>query len=299
MVQFDVIIIGGSYAGLSAAMALGRSLRKVLVLDAGDPCNKNAPHSHNFLTRDGEVPGTISTIGLAQVLKYPTVEFQRQEVTSVVRTQSGIFEVATGTAVWQARKILFATGIRDIIPDIPGMQACVGISVIHCPYCHGYEVHSKPTAVLANGDMGFDYARMVFNWTKDLTLLTNGPANLTVENHEKLLSRGVKIEEAEVVEVLHTHGQVSGVRFKDGRELDTEVIYSRNPFVQKSSIPEHLGCEKEENGLLKVDDFQRTTVEGIYAAGDNCYPVRSVAGAVATGNKAGAFINHELIQEDF
>jgi thioredoxin reductase len=149
--QFDVLIIGGSYAGLSAAMALARAMRKVLIVDSGKPCNRQTPQSHNLITQDGATPAQIAAIAKEQVLAYPTVQFKNDMVTTISGSNNAfIIETAVGEKV-RAGRVLFAAGIRDIMPPIDGFEACWGISVIHCPYCHGYEYRNEITGVLGNG----------------------------------------------------------------------------------------------------------------------------------------------------
>ena len=137
--EFEVIIIGGSYSGLAAAMALGRSVRRVLIIDSGAPCNRFTPHSHNFITHDGEVPAVISAKAKAQVLAYPTVQFQEGIVTKADKTAQGFTVTTASGATYTAKKLFIATGVKDILPEINGLAACWGVSAIHCPYCHGYE----------------------------------------------------------------------------------------------------------------------------------------------------------------
>src|SRR5690348_8645980 len=182
--NFDVIIIGGSFAGLSAAMSLGRALRNVLIIDNGLPCNRQTPHSHNFITQDGKTPTEIATLAREQVSQYNTIKFRSGAVHKALK-KGNTFEVITKTdELFYSKKLIIATGLRDIMPDINGFEECWGISVIHCPYCHGYEVRNEKTGILANGDQGFDLSRLVSNWTKDLTLYTNGKSTLTTEKIE-------------------------------------------------------------------------------------------------------------------
>ena len=179
--HFEVIIVGGSYSGLSAAMSLGRSLRQVLVIDSGLPCNRQTPHSHNFITHDGEKPAVISAKAKLQVDLYKTVQFYNGVAISAIKTENG-FEIKTESGLsFTSRKVLFATGVKDLLPEIKGFAECWGISVLHCPYCHGYEVKEERTAIIANGEMGFDFAKLISNWTKDLRLCTNGKSTLTLE----------------------------------------------------------------------------------------------------------------------
>jgi thioredoxin reductase len=191
--DFDVIIIGGSYAGLSAAMALGRALRYVLVIDAGKPCNRQTPHAHNLITHDGETPASISVKAREQVSQYPNVKFYNGEAIDAHK-EGELFVIKTSNGeIHAARKLLFGTGIIDMMPDIPGVEACWGISVLHCPYCHGYEVRNQPTAIFASGEVGFEFARIINNWTKELTLLTNGPSQLSGEQIAVLAKRNISV----------------------------------------------------------------------------------------------------------
>lgn len=296
---FDAIIIGGSYAGLSAGMALGRSLRQVLIIDSGKPCNEQTPHSHNFITQDGETPAAIASKAREQVAKYDTVKFHRGFAISGEKTASG-FEITTETGeIFSAKKLIFATGVKDIMPEIQGAAACWGISMIHCPYCHGYEVRNEKTGILANGDIAFEFSKLVHNWTKDLTLFTNGKSTLTAEQLETLKNRGIEIIEKEIEAFEHTGGLIEQVHFKDGTTTPLKAMYAKLPFVQHSDLPEKLGCELTEQGFIQIDAFQKTSVPGIYACGDNVTPMRSVSNAVAGGTFAGAMLNKDLVDETF
>lgn len=295
---FDVIIIGGSYAGLSAAQSLGRALRRVLVIDSGKPCNRFPGHSHNFLTQDGRIPAEIAALGKAQVARYDTVTFHDGLAVSGTQNATG-FEVKTQAGeTFKAKKLIVASGLKDLMPPIKGFAECWGKSVIHCPYCHGYEVKDEKTAMLANGDQAMHYAQLLRNWTKDLTLLTNGPATLTEAQKTRLKLNGIALIETEVEALVHTSGQVKHVVFKDNSTLAVKAIYNRPDFEQHCKIPEQLGCELTEHGLLQVDLMQRTTVPGVYACGDSS-SMRAVAMAVGTGMTTGAMVNNDLCTEEF
>lgn len=297
--KYDVIIIGGSYSGLSAAMSLGRSLRNVLVIDSGLPCNRQTPHSHNFITLDGEKPAVISAKAKTQVEFYNTVQFYNGLAISAIKTESG-FEIETQSGkIFTSKKVLFATGVKDLLPQIPGFAECWGISVLHCPYCHGYEVKKEKTAIVANGDMAFDYAKMISNWTKDLRLITNGKSTLTYEQAQILKKHKVEIIEEEIESIEHQNGNVQQIVFKNQSKVSVKAIYFRAPFEQHCPLPESLGCELTEQGLLKVDAFQKTIISGVFASGDCHIQARSVAMAVSSGSFAGAMINREIIDEEF
>ncbi|MFD2942178.1 NAD(P)/FAD-dependent oxidoreductase [Flavobacterium notoginsengisoli] len=296
---YDVIIIGGSYSGLSAAMSLGRALREVLVIDSGLPCNRQTPHSHNFITQDGEKPAVISAKAKLQVDLYKTIHFFNGLAVKAIKNENG-FEVFTESGkTFNSRKILFASGVKDLLPEIKGFADCWGISVLHCPYCHGYEVKNEKTAIIANGEMGFEYAKLISNWTKDLRLCTNGKSELTLEQIKTLENHGVQIFEDEIDSFEHKEGYIQNIVFKNQQKVEVKAIYARVPFKQHCAIPETLGCDINEQGLLKVDAMQKINVAGIYASGDCTTPMRSVAIAVSTGSFAGAVINKELIDEDY
>ena len=297
--HFDVIIIGGSYSGLAAAMALGRALRKVLIIDSGNPCNRQTPHSHNFLTQDGETPKEIARLAKQQVVMYDTVEFFNGLAITATKTENG-FEIQTSSGdVFTATKLIFGTGIKDIMPDIKGFSECWGISVLHCPYCHGYEVRNETTGILGNGEYGFEFSKLISNWTKDLTLFTNGKSTLTTEQTANLEKHQIKIVEKEIAALEHINGQLQNIVFKDDSKKTVKAIYTRLPFEQHCMIPEQLGCELNEDGYLKVDTLQKTTIQGIFACGDNVSRLRTVANAVAMGTTTGIMVNKEFIEEKF
>jgi thioredoxin reductase len=297
--NFEVIIIGGSYSGLAAAMALGRALSQVLVIDSGEPCNRQTPHSHNFLTQDGTPPAEITAIAKTQVEKYDSVQFLNGFVISAVKTEDGFAVGVAGGEVFHAKKLVFATGIRDLLPDIPGFAECWGISVLHCPYCHGYEVRHEKTAVLANGTAGFEFAKLLSNWTDDLTIFTNGPASFTAEEADQLKAHHIDIVELAIERLDHTDGYLQHIVFKDGNEFPVHVLYSRRPFEQHNLLPQELGCELTKEGYIQVNAMQETTIKGVYACGDNTNTMRTVASAVAAGTITGIAISKEFIAEKF
>ena len=297
--SFDVIILGGSYAGLSAAMSLGRSRRNVLIVDSGLPCNRQTPYSHNFITQDGEEPGIITEKAKAQVMSYPTVRFSNDLAVHGEKIKTGFRVTTQSNKEYFARKILFATGIKDILPGLDGFADCWGKSVIHCPYCHGYEVKEQKTGILANGDVAFHYAQLLRNLTKDLTIFTNGKSTLTDEQFIRIRKHNISVIEHEIASLKHENGAIQQVVFKDQSTFELTAIYARPEFEQHCKIPEMLGCEFTEQGYIKTDMFQKTTVVNVFACGDNSSPMRSVANAVATGNFAGAVINNGLAEEEF
>lgn len=293
---FEVIIIGGSYAGLSAAMSLGRALRRVLVLDSGKPCNRVTPHAHNFLTQDGATPAALSAQARAQALAYPTVQLL-EEAAVAAAGSDGDFTITTETGrVFQANKLFFATGVRDLLPPRPGFAECWGTSVIHCPYCHGYEYRQQPTGLLLNADMALEHARHLRQWTDQLTIFTDGPATFSPEERAQVAGAGIGVEETPVQQLHHHAGQLTHVGLADGRQVALLALYLRPGMEQHCLLPQNLGCAYTEAGYLHVDSLQKTSVPGIAAAGDATTLLRSVSQSVAGGTTAGINLNRELLR---
>jgi len=297
---FDVIIVGGSYAGLSAAMGLGRSLFKVLIIDSGERCNKPTLHSHNLITHDGSNPGDVAALAKEQVLKYKTVEFLDGKVISAVK-KDDIFEVGTeADEKFTGRKLLFATGLKDKMLPIPGFAECWGNSVHHCPFCHGYEVRGKALGVMLPNGKEAHYILMIYNLSKDLKIFTNGPSTIPQEWKEKFEKKRIPIIESEIQEIEHDgKGQMKSIILKDGSKHILEGLFAKAPVEQHLTVPKDLGCTINEMGFIQVDEFQKTNIPGVFAAGDCTTMYRALPVAIAAGTKASALIVMELVQENF
>ncbi|MBC7847769.1 MAG: NAD(P)/FAD-dependent oxidoreductase [Flavobacterium sp.] len=297
--QYDVIIVGGSYSGLAAGMALGRALKKVLIIDSGKPCNAPTPQSHNFLTQDGKTPAAIAALAKQQVVLYETITFINGLATNGRKTEEGFeIQVASGE-IFHSTKLIIATGIKDILPNIEGVSDCWGISMLHCPYCHGYEVRNEKTGILGNGEHAYELAQLISNWTTDLTVYTNGKSSLTVEQTQKLSNHQINIIEKDIERLEHNTGYLQNIIFKDGTKREVKAMYSRNSFEQHCTIPESLGCALDDEGYIKVNPLQETSVDGVFACGDNTTRLRTVANAVAMGTTAGMTASKKMILEQF
>lgn len=297
MLTYDCIIIGGSYAGLSAALSLGRALRSVLVIDAGNPCNKFAEAAHNIAGAEGKSPRRILEDIREELKRYATVKLL-EGVVHAVKSEKHSYHVQTISGEnFDGRKVLFATGVSDLLPDIPGFADCWGKSIVHCPFCHGYELRDLPTAILANGEEAMNYVRLLRAWTNTLYLFTQGKKKLKKADSKWLEEAGISVEETEIRELIHTEGRLQAVLLKDDRSFLARALYHTPEFRQANHLAISLGCKTDKSGLLETDTFHATHVKGVYAAGDCASSGRSIAQAVAAGSVAGIFITKALMHE--
>lgn len=291
MEKFDVIIIGGSYAGLSAALSLARLSKKIMVIDNGKPCNQTVQKSYNFLTQNGNSPQQIVKTAKEQILAYPTVRFWDDKVIEV-NGEDGDFEVKTVSGhEFAAKKILFATGVRDTLPEIDGYSACWGTSIVHCPYCHGYEFSGKKAAILAEGEAGRQLLNLLAPLHPELFLICQ---NGDFEDSRK---DGICLVEHSITSIEHQDGQLKSILLDDGSRIAADVLYINPEYEQHSALPEAIGCEMTEKKMIFIDSDHQTSVPGVYACGDCTSLMRSIANAVAAGNLAGAIINKVLSEK--
>jgi len=305
--RYDVVVVGGGSAGLSAALVLGRSRRRALVLDAGEP--RNAPSSgvHGFFSRDGISPEELLKIGREQLEPYPSVEVRSVRATGA-SGENGDFEVILDDGpVVRARKLLLATGVVDELPDKLGFREFWGRGVYHCPYCHGWEVRDRPLAVLNSGEGAADRAAFIRNWSRDLVLLTNGPANLNEEGRRTLRALEIPVREERISHLEGDPDRDAGglrrIHFEDGSSLERAGLFYVPPQRQSSKLAEMLGCEIVAMGQapagVKSDPTTReTTVAGVYVAGDAGNAVQSALLAAASGVNAAFFVNHSLVADE-
>jgi thioredoxin reductase len=295
---FDVTIVGAGSAGLSAALALSRARRKVLVLNGGAPRNAPADVSHNFFTRDGTPPAELVKIGLEQLEPYGT-EIQSRNAESIMKIKD-VFELTLDNRQRVgSRRIILATGVVDILPDIPGFRELWGKNIHHCPYCHGWEVRDRPLAVYAKGKMGYQFAIMIRHWSKDLVVCSNGDAEFSDEQRLHLKQLNLKLIETPIDKLETSDQGLKAIVFRDGTALKREHIFMRPPHQQRSPLAAQLGCTMSEDGFyVKVNSNGETSVPGVYAAGDMTGQMQAVAQAAASGTMVGAMLNHALVFEE-
>lgn len=292
--SYDAIIIGGSYAGLSAGLQLARARRRVLVIDGGLRRNRFASHSHGFLGQDGRPPADIAADGRAELMDYPSVTWLVGEAAEV-RGGSDAFVVTLANGQTQsARRLVLAGGVRDELPAIDGLADRWGRSVFHCPYCHGYELDQGRIGVLAVSPMSIHHAMMLPDWGST-TFFTNGVFVPDTEQLELLANRGVVVEPDRVTSI---SGERADINLADGRSVAVDGLFVMPRTHQSSPLAEQLGCTLADGPMglyLQTSETQETSVPGVFACGDAALAAGSVALAVGTGARAGAGAHQSLI----
>ena len=294
----DALIVGGSFAGLSAALMLARARRRVRVIDSGMPRNRFASHSHGVLGLDGIAGSDLLQRARAQLLAYPSVQWTHDTVVDVQRSGVGFAAITAGGDTFTARKLLLATGVRDELPDLPGLQERWGRSVIHCPYCHGYEVGGGEIGLLGGHALSVKMAGVLADWGQ-VTLFAHG-MTLEPEALALLQRRGVRIETERVVGLEGPAPDLDGALLADGRRIDLRALFVTARQHMGSPLVEQLGCELEESPvgvLVRVDAQKQTSVPGVYAAGDATV-IGNITLANAEGVRAGVSLHHALMDED-
>ncbi|MBA3471164.1 MAG: NAD(P)/FAD-dependent oxidoreductase [Herpetosiphonaceae bacterium] len=299
----DILIVGGSNAGLSAALVLGRARRQVVLLNHGQPRNAPSPGVHGFLTRDGTPPAELRRIAYEQLKPYPSVTVRSGEAAQARRHAEGFSVTTRAGETYRARAVLLASGVVDELPPLPGLAERWGHQVVHCPYCHGWEVRERPLAVLSNEPWTCEYALTVRGWSDDLVLLTNGPAALDDSERQRLLRNAIQINEHPISRLdAGPEGQVRVV-FDDGSLLDRSALFHRPRQHQASDLARQLGCELHTpipgTEIIQVDPMGQTTVHGVYAAGDAATMMQQAIVAASAGMVAASMLNRELLQQDF
>ncbi|WP_369244902.1 NAD(P)/FAD-dependent oxidoreductase [Streptomyces sp. R41] len=300
---YEAVVIGGGAAGLSAALVLGRARRRTLVVDAGEPRNAPAAHMQGYLTRDGMPPAEFLAEGRREIEGYG-VELVRDRAVDVVRDDAGEFDVAlaTGPTV-HARRLVVTTGLADELPSVPGVAERFGRDVVHCPYCHGWEVRDEAFGVLATTPMSVHQALMVSQWSKDVTLFlhTVGEDELSDEDRRRLAAAGVAVVPGEVAGLVVDGDRLTGVRLADGTAHDRSVLFVAPRAVPRTGLFERLGAELRETPFGTypvVDETGLTTVPGVWAAGNAIGFAEQVVNAASGGYRAAATLNGELLLAD-
>lgn len=297
--MYDVAIVGGGSAGLSAALVLGRARRRTVLLDTGAPRNAPARAAHGVFTRDQTPPLELLRTAREQLIPYDSIRLRPGRAISLVPVGQG-FQVSLedGSAL-EARKVLLAHGVRDDLPDIDGVRDLWGASVLHCPYCHGWEVRDQPLAVYGRGQSALDLITLVSGWSADLVLCSDGHADLDESERARLGRHGVPIREERVVRLDRTGRTLERIVFADGSALARRAMFLRPALRLSTDLSSQVGCQLTDGGLIETDELGETTVPGVYAAGDIASGAHSVLRAAAGGATAAMGINRALAAESF
>ena len=299
--QWDVVVAGGGAAGLSAALMLGRARRRVLVADAGSPRNRFAAHMHGVLGNEGTNPADLLARGRREAAGYG-VEFTGDTVLQVTEVPDGLLVTLADGGVVQARALVVATGITDELPDIPGLSAQWGTGVLHCPYCHGWEVRDQRLGVLATSPMNLHQAELVRQWSDRLVLFTDGLGSLAPEAALRLRSRGVELITSPVVEVLSEDGRLTGVRTADEAIVELDAIFVAGIPRPHEGFLATLHLERRDNpwgSFIAVDATGRTSHPRVWAAGNVVEPGANLPLSIGAASMAGAMVNAALVTEEF
>ncbi len=295
--SYDVAIIGGGPAGLSAALMLGRCRRRVVVCDEGRPRNATSHAVHGFLTRDGENPRELLRIARTQLSKYGVELVSARAIDARTDDDGFLVELSTGRQL-RARRLLLATGMVDELPRVAGVASLFGTSVFQCPYCDGWEFRDQPLAVYAPRADAASFAVAIKTWSSDLVLCTDGARALSEDERRQLDRHGIPVRSQPIARLEGTDGQLERIVFEDGSQLARSAMFFSTPCVTRSELAVRLGCELVDKGMVKADSRGLTTVPGLYVAGAASEDLNLVSIAVAEGTKAAVTIHKDLRRQD-
>lgn len=298
MAQYEVAIVGGGPAGLQCALLLGRARRSVILIDRGEPRNADVIETHGFLTRDGATPADLFACAREQLRRYPNVAFQTSEAQSARPSESDSFEleIQNGERI-VASRVLIATGMRDRLPEIPELRECWGKSAFVCPYCDGWEVRDAPIAVWGNTRSGTSLARELYQWSRDILVCSGLTTPITPDEREWLDANGVRVKEGSIARLHHDAGGLQAIEFDDGERVPRRALFLSVMLEQCCDLAEAMGCHLTTRGHIDVDHEYRTSVPGVYAAGDCVTHMHQIVFAAASGARAAIAINDDLTNE--
>ncbi|MDX6365147.1 MAG: hypothetical protein QOK30_223 [Nocardioidaceae bacterium] len=299
MNEYDVLVIGGGAAGLSAALVLTRAQRRVAIIDAGEPRNAPAAHMQGFLSRDGLSPAELLRLGREEVTGYGA-DIVAGRVAGARRTAGACprFEIhlVEGDTL-RGRRVLVATGLRDVLPDIRGVRERWGRDFLHCPYCHGHEVRDQPLGVIGGTREAVMHAHLIRQWSPDVVLFTHTD-DLTEDDREALLARAIGVVDGPVAGLVVEDDALTGVELADGRVVSRTAVFVRPRMVPDNNVLASLGCDIDAHGWVVADATGRTSVPGVWVAGNVANPRAQVITAAGEGSAAAIALNADLVDQD-
>ncbi|WP_218001622.1 NAD(P)/FAD-dependent oxidoreductase [Microtetraspora malaysiensis] len=302
---YDVVVVGGGAAGLSAALVLARARRRVAVVDAGSPRNAPASHMQGFLSRDGMPPAALLEVGRAEVAGYGVDVIEGRadhidhidHIVDVGHIEHGFQVHLAGGPALPARRVVVATGLRDELPDIPGVRERWGRDVLHCPYCHGYEVGDEPIGVLGTHPEGVRHAMLLRQWSADIVFFPH-TMDLTGDERERLAARGVRVVDGPVKRLVVDDDRLRGVELAEGSVVPRGAVFVFPRMVPHDDLLTGLGCARDESGQLITDPSGRTSVPGVWAVGNVADRRAQVITAAGMASAAAIAVNHDLVEEE-
>lgn len=294
----DCAIIGGGPAGLSAALVVGRGRKQVIVFDDELPRNRVTQESHGFITNDGMTPFEIRQAGEADLQKYPNIQIKRSRINDIQKREEFFTLLTHEGDAFEAKKIILATGLQDILPEIEGIHDVYGKTLFSCPFCDGWELKDKALALIAENQRTLHMAKLLSNWTKDLIVFTNGHV-LAEEDKALLTAHSIQVIDVPIVSIDHDNGQLRALQLENGEAVKREGGFVASEFKQSAPFAEKIGCQMTKNAGIETDILGRTTVNGVFACGDNLGGPAQLVLAAAAGSQAGMGVIHELVHEEF
>ncbi|MGD6941213.1 NAD(P)/FAD-dependent oxidoreductase [Cytobacillus gottheilii] len=299
--MLECIIIGGGPAGLNAALVLGRARRQTVLFDNNDARNKVTHESHGFITRDGVTPKEFREAAHNDIRKYPSVKIKKETIIEVYKEENGLINVKTADGqIITSKKLIFATGLKERLPNIEGVRAFYGKSLFSCPYCDGWEQRDQPLVLISENAHAVHMAKMIYQWSKDLIICTNG--NKTISDEDKLVfeRKGILVREEKIARLHGTDGKLEKIIFEDGHEISKTGGFVTTELYQGNQFGASLGCALNESDGIIVDTLGKTNINGVFAAGDTSFsgPSQLII-AASEGVRAAAGVNSELTMEEF
>lgn len=295
----DVLIIGGGPAGLNAALVLGRARKNVVVIDDETPRNWVTRETHGFVTRDGASPREFRKAAKEQIAAYPSVQFASDTATAITGSDGDFVVKTTQGASYRTKKILFAVGKKDLPLDINGLTEVYGKSAFVCPYCDGWELRDQSLVIIVNGVNALHMAKVISGWTERYTICTNGSDSLTDEHREELKQHHVTVFDAPIQSIDSEEGMVQQVVLQDGTAIPCTGVFFQPKLFTGSELPKAIGCEISELGTVIVDASGKTSVAGVYSAGDAASEIYQAITAASLGALSAVSINNELNFENW